>query len=483
MNPLRRLLSDAVIYSVTPMLSALVGLILIPIYTRSLSPSEYGALAQVNTTTALATTFVVFGLDNSSAIWFWEHPEAHERSRTFSTWLAFTLSTSALVGFVAILARKWLAQMLLHDSGLHAVWLLFAANILMLNVVRIGVMWFRMERTPWPAVSLSGFTALATGVCGVYFVVGLRLGVAGVIASQAAGSWLGAIATGFRLRRVFSLRAVDLSRLTPMLRLSAPLVLMTNLNWVMGSSVTYFVNFLCSSRDAGLYQVASSLVGVLGLLMFAFSQAWSPFALAIRDAATAKRVYGITVEATLVLGLLFAFSAAVFAQPALLLIADPRYVAARWVFVVLAFNAVIIYVPSVLAVTFAREKVTMPLAKASALGTVVCVILLPILARHLGKEGAALAVLFSSVTVLLVAFRASQSVFPIHIDLRRVGAAIVIVCVWFALFMSLRGWAQDMLTMIAMGTVLLASIALALAALYRGPLRMAWAGARVRTEP
>jgi O-antigen/teichoic acid export membrane protein len=475
----RRLLGDAVVYSLTPLLTALVGFVLVPIYTRTFTPSDYGALALVNTTTSLATIFVIFGLDNSTAIWFWEHPEPEERRKTFSTWLAFTTVGSFVIAAVALLLRKQLSHWVLKQDNLSTLWVLFSLNLVALNITRIGIVWFRMQRTPWPAVLLGALTSIGTAAFGVFFVIGLGLGLAGVIAGQAASAWLGGIVTLFVLRRLFSVRAVDTRRLSPMLRLSAPLVLVIHLSWLMGGAVSYFVNFLCSRADAGLYQVANSLASVIGLVIFAFDQAWAPTALAIREVPVAKRVYGVAIEAVFVIGLLLAFATTAFARPALLVITQPQYVGGEWVLSLLSLNTVLINLPSVLSVTFAREKVTMPLLKATALGAAVTVVLLPFAAKALGKEGAALAVVVGSITIAVFTFKYSQRIFPIDVHLGRAGLATLMTASWLAAFLLSRPLVVTHLpSMIAHSTALVLSLACALGVLYRGPLRAAWLEAR-----
>lgn len=480
MKFVRRLLGDAVVYSLTPLLSALVGFVLVPIYTRTFTPSDYGALALVNTTTALATLLVICGLDNSTAVWFWEHPEPEERRRTFSTWMAFTVGTSCVIAVLTVVLRRPLAQVVLKQESLSSLWLLFAANLVAVNVSRIGVVWFRMHRTPWPAVLLGALTSIGTAGFGVFFVLRLDLGLAGVIGGQAASAWLAGIVTLVALRKVFSVRAVDRGRVVPMLRLSAPLVVMIHLNWLMGGAVNYFVSFLCSRADAGIYQVANSLASVLGLVIFAFDQAWAPTALAIRDPTVAKRVYGVTVEAVFVIGLLLAFATAAFARPALLLITQPQYVSGEWVLAILALNTLLANIPSVLSVTFAREKVTMPLLKATAIGAPLAIVLLHPAVGLLGKEGAAASVLAGTMVIAALTFRYSQRVFPVDIDVRRSAGATVIVSVWLAAFLLTRPLVTGLAGMLAHGTVLVLSLAAAVTVLYRAPLRTAWLEARPR---
>ena len=478
MSVFRRLMSEAGIYGLTPLLSSLVGLLLVPIYTRAFAPADYGAIALVNTSTTFASILVVFGLDNSSAIWFWDKPDPTERKRTFSTWLAYTLLTSLVLGLGAVALQRPLSRWLFQDESFWPLWPLFAANLVALNVPRIGIMWYRMQRSPWPAVLLGAVSSVGTAAFGILFVVGMRLGVPGVIGGQAVGSWLGAVIALAALRHVFSTRAVDTKRLGPMLRLSAPLVLMTQLSWVMGSAVSYVVNFLCSPDAAGLYQLAACLSSLLGLVMFAFQQPRAPFALSIPDVPTARRVYGVTVEASFVVGLVLAFAAAVFAKPALLIIARPEYVRSEGVLAILALNTALANIPAVISVTFAREKATMPLAKATAGGAIVTVALLPLLASGFGKIGAAVSVVVGTTTILVLTFVASQRTFPIQVQLGRIAFAVTVVVAALVTFFVSKPAVASLGLMLAHAALLVASLMAAVGWLYRKPLASAWRDSR-----
>lgn len=478
MSVLKKLLGETLIYGLSVALSSLVGFFLLPIYTRSFTPSEYGAIAMVNTSTTLIGIFVVFGLDNSSAIWFWEKPEPEERSRTFSTWLVFTTGAAAVAAAVALALKGPLAAWLLKDPSLSGLWTLFAANIVAVNVSRIGVLWYRMQRKPVLAVVLTGLTSVGTAIGGIVCVVKLKMGLPGVLWGQVVGSWVSLVATMILLRGVLVPTRFDRERLPPMLKLSAPLVLMTNLSWLMGSAITPAVNLMLSRADAGLYQVASSLASLLGLIIFAFDQAWAPFALGIRDAAVARRVYGVAVEVATALGLLLAFSMAAFALPILRIMTRAQYTDAQWVLAILGLNTVVANIPAVLSVTFAREKQTRPLAKATAFGVVVTALAFLGLAPIFGKEGAAAAVVLGSIVVLASAFRDSQKVFPIDVGYARLGLTLLLTAGWTVALVATRDLTVRLGPMIAHRSLLCVTLLAVVVLVYRGPLRAALAEGR-----
>lgn len=483
MSQLRRIFGDTMIYGLSSALAALVGFVLVPIYTRTFSPSDYGALAQINTTTTLATVLSIFALDNSAAIWFWEHPEPEERSRTFSTWLAFVLGVAALIAAVAVGFRGPLARGLLKDEALSSLWLFFAANILTVNVSRVGNLWFRLHRRALAAVTLNAIPALTIAAGAYLFVVRCRWGLAGALAAQLAGGSLGALVTAVTLRRVLRVSAVDRVRLRPMLRLAGPLVLMTQLSWLTGSAVTYFVNFLCSRTDAGYYQVAVSLTSFMSLVFFAFDQAWTPYALSIRDDAQARRLWGLATEAMAATGIVGSFAIATFASPILLIVASARYLESEHVLAILALNAVALNLPAIFSVTFAVKKVTMPLAKATALGAAVTVPSLFVLTRILGKEGAALAVLTGTLVFVAKAFRDSQRLFAIDIGWRRLGSLAFAAAAGFVLFLVIAQRAgTGRAAGIGIRFAMLAIVCVLAVFIYRTPLRRGVAELRASRE-
>lgn len=472
MSILRRLLGETAIYGLSTMVASLVGFLLIPIYTRTFSPAEYGVLAQINTATTLATIFAVFGMDNSSAVWFWEHPEPDERARTFSTWFAFSMFAGTSLGLLAVLLRGPLSRTLLHDEKLSYLWLVFAANVALLNSPRVGTIWFRMHRRPIYAVTITILSSLASALFGVLLVAYMKFGIAGAVGAQLAGSTIGFFATMIALRKVLSISAIDLRRLGPMLRFSAPLVLMSKVGWLVGSALSFVVNLMCSASDAGLYQVGNSLASFIGIAIFAFCQAWSPFALSIRDESVARRVYGLALEGAVAIGILLAYGIAVFSLPILRMVAGPQYLGARWVLSFLALNMVLTSMPSVLSVTFARVKRTRPLASATIQGALVTLIGVFLMTRRWGKEGVAISVVLGGAATLIQAFRASQRVFPITVDLRRVGIVAGAATIWSALFFFVDQ-SSTLLRSIGVGAALFVSLGMVVAVVYRSSIRSA----------
>jgi O-antigen/teichoic acid export membrane protein len=91
---------NAVLYTVTTVLSRAAVLALAPLYTRKLSPAEYGDLALAQTLVATLPTFVSLGLLSGLSRFFFEGATAEEgvrRAGEVARWIVVIAVGSALV--------------------------------------------------------------------------------------------------------------------------------------------------------------------------------------------------------------------------------------------------------------------------------------------------------------------------------------------------------------------------------------------------
>ncbi len=475
---LKSIVSGTIVYALSAVLSAAVGLLVVPVYTSAFVPSEYGVLSQFSVTTALATILVSFGLDNSAAVWFFQSPSDDERRKTFSSWLAFTLGIGGALGLLSLLASPLLARFVLHDVELAHLWRVYALTLVLAGIPRIGNLWFRNANRPVVSALLSLSITALTGACGALLVTTTSLGVKAVLLGQVAGFAAGAVATLFMMRGVLGLRWVERGRLVEMLRFSYPLVGVSVLTWLMSSAVLYWVNQFCSQADAGLYSVGASLAGVISLATFAFAQAWSPFALSIGSTPQGPRIIGLATETYFAAMAVAAFLLAGLALPLLELLPREAYAQSHWVTSILGVNALVAGLPQIYAVTFSLKKSSMPLARATAFGALTTVVVTAALIGPFGKEGAAVGVVTGTITYSVVGFAASQRLMPIQVNLTRVGLVCLGLLSWGSAFVVLES--RGALAPVRRG-VLLVTFIMAVALIYRTPVRSLLSAARKKS--
>ncbi|MHB8549257.1 MAG: lipopolysaccharide biosynthesis protein, partial [Thermoplasmataceae archaeon] len=109
----KQLLKEASLYSLGPFLARALSLVTVPIYTRILSPADYGALDILSYTAVLVALFVGAALDQAVARFYLDAVDDVEKKRIASTVLiyyvcAFALLIPLVKPFAHDLAHAWL---------------------------------------------------------------------------------------------------------------------------------------------------------------------------------------------------------------------------------------------------------------------------------------------------------------------------------------------------------------------------------------
>ena len=111
---IKQLAGESAIYGASGTLARIIGIFLIPVYTRIFSPSEYGVMALIGTLTSLFAIFVVLGLDNSSARWFYDTQDTKHRKSTISSWFWCQFVVSGAATFMLFIFAPQISLLLLH---------------------------------------------------------------------------------------------------------------------------------------------------------------------------------------------------------------------------------------------------------------------------------------------------------------------------------------------------------------------------------
>lgn len=408
---LKTLLRDAVIYGASTVISRAVSLLIVPVYTRVLSPAEYGAIDILSIFGNLITLTVALEIGQAVARFLPDADQEADRRRLVSTASIFTVGayTAFLVlGFVFL---DPLGRLLVGGDTPTVAVALALTSTWAIGVFQLGQNVLRFLLRPVAYMVASLLFSLGGIAVGVVLVVGFDAGVAGVFAGQTVGGLLGASAVAWFTRELYRPR-FDMRSLRQMLGFSVPLVPAS-----LGVFVTLYVdrlalNALTSLSAVGIFGIAYRLAAVVSLLLIGFQMALMPIVYQrYRDPSTPPelaRVFRTFVAFALTISL--ALSA--FAPEILRIITAPAYYAADQV-VPLLVPAILlanmyVFMPGLAIAKQTRAIATITIGGA-ILNTTLNLLLIPIL----GVRGAALATLVSAFLVFSAYVRTSQRSYPV----------------------------------------------------------------------
>ena len=314
----------------------LVGIALIPIYTRALSPSDYGILALLGVFMAVYVKVADLGI-SPSILRFYIH-EKDEAGRRDVLSGCLSLLALAIVPSLILTAASTLVSRALLDSP--ALWYLIALCIAACwldLLIKIPMTTVRARQDANLYVRIELILTGAILILSILLVVFLRMGVLGIILAQVvtnagAAVWLLVRHLPHPLPR--PKRAVMAS----ILRYSVPFVPSGLSQFVLRLSDRYILKLFEPLSAVGLYTIGYRLGEGITTATEAFWIAWGPFAFrTARERAGRQRLaevgttwFGVTMVMALMIAL--------FGHEALQILTPPAYHGAARVVPVIAIG-------------------------------------------------------------------------------------------------------------------------------------------------
>jgi hypothetical protein len=274
-SALRKLVGASAVYGLGSVLVRGLAFLLLPVYTRYLSPAEYGVVALTVTCTVVLGMLYPLGLRGAVSRTYYEGGTVEERQERVGTlWIAMILSAAVMALLLDRLGPS-LAAAVIPEIPFHpylrlAVWTAFLGVLGLTPLVLLQA----QERAPAFVLVTLG-AALTTTAITVWLVV-RGGGAAGYLQGALIGGAFAAVPylalTLKQIRPVFRW-----SILAPALAFSLPLVPHALAGWALEMSDRAILTRLVPLHDVGVYSLGYQLGAAMGLVTTAFNAAWVPF--------------------------------------------------------------------------------------------------------------------------------------------------------------------------------------------------------------
>lgn len=266
----------AVVYAIGNLLSKAVAFLMLPIYTRYLSPADYGVVALIDMT--LDVVAIVAGQQIASGIFRFYHKADTDRERldVIATAQGAMALSYLLVGSATFLAADPLAR-LIFDSEANAPLIRIAAMSFVLQCLVIVPMAFaRVKDRSGLIVSTNMAKLVIQIVLNIVFIVVLGLGIRGVFLSTLfANLAVGVVLSTWTVRQA-GLR-ISATVLRSLVRYGVPLMGMQAATFTMTFADRYFLQAAADEAAVGLYNLAYQFGFLMLIMGFApVEMVWGP---------------------------------------------------------------------------------------------------------------------------------------------------------------------------------------------------------------
>jgi O-antigen/teichoic acid export membrane protein len=292
-SQLKRLARHSAIYGLGGLISRILAVFLLPLYTAYLEPRDLGKVGVLLALNAVLVTVLRGGVQSAFFRFYFDAEDAAAKLRVVRTsfWFTMTMATVGLVG--GWLLAPWIAEALSLGDDVWLVRAQFVGLWAQMNYEQLTAL-FRVEEKSVQFLYASLANIAITIGATIVLVVALDEGALGVIAGNFTGTLCVYLALLAYRREQLGLE-FDRGLFHAMERFGLPLVPSALALIALNFSDRFFIAHLSTLSEVGQYELGVRIASAMVLLLTAFRTAWPAFAYSIRDEDAAKRTYGFVL--------------------------------------------------------------------------------------------------------------------------------------------------------------------------------------------
>ncbi len=331
----------AATYAIGNIVGRVVGFVMLPIYTRFLSPTDYGVVGLL--IFALAVFEPLLGARLGWAIpkFYFDAPDSRGRRAVIWGALILTGAASAVSLAVLVFFRGTGAELLFGNRKYAMDLGLFAVTLLSQPIEQTGMTYLRLRERSRLFLAFSMCKLLVQLAMNVLFVVYWRDGVLGVVLSTVSSSILLSIGTTTYVA-VHEAPAFDWLVTRRMVQFCWPMWLSAIAGLYIGSSSAIYLRLFDTLSDVGRLSLAEKFATVVGVLIWSpFFSHWEPMSYQYHKEEGGRRKFQvafITISALMFAG---GLGVSIFSEPAIKLMAAKPFDAAAAVVPIVTFGFVL----------------------------------------------------------------------------------------------------------------------------------------------
>lgn len=452
----KQLAGQSSLYTIGEVLRSSLSFLLLPIYTRLLTPADYAILGVVGPVFALLSALMVLGMPAALVRFYFDYQDDPATLRRYiGTVTIFGVGSGLLGSLLLMLLGPAIFGWLLPNTPFHPFVLItiWNAGFTVVSVLALQLFRARQQAQFFITFSLVDF-GLTTALI-ILFVVALGLGVLGSLWGQLVAAVVMAAPALWVLARASKL-VFSWPLLRTSLRFSIPLLPFILGTWALNVSDRIVLDGLVSREALGLYTLGYQFGVLLNLIAMALNNAWQPFF--YQNAADSENdaMIGSFITYQVALMTLLALAVALLAPEVIRIIAAPAYwpAAAIVPWIAAGYVARYLYFFPVNGMLFRKRPgwVAALTIAAGALNISLNLLLVP----RFGIMAAAVNTLVAFVVLFILAYIIGQRIFPVRYQWGRLLLLFVLALALFAL--SLLIPTNNLLLSIVLKLALLASL-------------------------
>jgi len=273
---MKRLFKHLSIYGLGGILAKSISFLLLPLYTRILTPEDYGILALVAIVGSVIGIFYGFMISSGFIRNYYDSSKEMQRRILFSSALWFTLFNVIIFSLIGIYFSEKIASLIFEFPGgsLYIKLIVISTMLHSCSPVFYGLLMVREQSRKYVAVNI--ITLIATLSSTIVLLVVFKWSVKGVLVGQIIGISIEVVVLTLLMLKNINL-TVSWGALIDMLKFSGPLIPTQLAYLILTLSDRFFLQGYKNVGEVGLYSLGYKFAAIIPLFAIQPLNAWGPY--------------------------------------------------------------------------------------------------------------------------------------------------------------------------------------------------------------
>jgi O-antigen/teichoic acid export membrane protein len=450
LSRIKNLFSHTLIYGIGSTAGRFAGFLLIPVYTRYLSTSDYGILSLLYMMSSFLFIFLNMGMSSAIFKSYFHADNDYDKKTVTFTALTTVMIICLSILSVSLFCNTWISNIIVgsKDYGNLIALVICVTN---LNVVlRIPFALLRAKEKSKAYMFWSLLKVLLSIFFSITLVVFMRRGVNGVFEGEA-------IALSIILMILFYYLVKDIhfrfswKIAKEMLNYGIPLVPAGIAIFVITLSDRFFIRHYCTLHDVGIYSLGYKFGEIMGLMAMAVQLAWPTFLFSNEKTPYAQELYSRTTTYYIAAGVFIWLLLSTFGPEIIALMAKETFYEAYRIIPFIALSYLLSGLAYIASVGLFLKNKTKYMALYSGAGAIINLALNYILIPRYGILGAAIATVMSYALQMVLAFTISMRFYNINYEVARILKIVIpAVAIYFC---STYSFVDSFITIVCAKTI------------------------------
>lgn len=267
---------NSLIYTIGSMMTPIISLIMLPIFTTYLSPREYGIMTTVQALVGMLQLFLSLSLGAAVTRFFYDFLNDPEKQKEYlGSIFSFVLILSTIIAFVLLLFNNFLGSLLFENIPINPFYFYLIGLSMVNALLELPMALFRAQEKAGVFILVNSLRALGVMGMTVYLIIGRGQGAESALISQLVITFAIVLLT-FGMQFRFFKFSLNFKYIKESLMFSLPLLPHVASGWIISSSDRVILEKYVDIADVGIYALATQVSMVLALFYSSVNNALVP---------------------------------------------------------------------------------------------------------------------------------------------------------------------------------------------------------------